>query len=417
MSYTYEERDGRKFAKFFLLNDDINLNQWVVTPDSIPKFIMTFIGKPFVEEPGEEHFGAENMETWEILKKQEDYRKGTIIDVEYNETKPEATVIVEIADDDLWRRIQNGTAIHVSPAIAGFADTYPDGTKAYTQWYGLHLARVKDPAYGVLHANIHKTCEGNELECINQLTATASRQNISFNPLGYTDCQLANMMKSPETQQQEKDQHNQEMGAKMASLESTVAAIQKSIAMMQDDHDKMKKDNEMAMSDGEHDGEEDNEMATSTAQYGNPKVGVPSQISGREKQKGTASIAGLQKQVANLTNQLAMQEEGEKSAIVDQIIGMLIEDEMAMDEDEPNLIKEMMMQTKPQLASQLKTAQAYHDKLSAAKAGSSGSSTTAKPGLASTPNRMVALASYGKNGSSITSTRPVTHEEIQGLLP
>src|SRR3990167_3443433 len=198
----YENGD-KKFAKFFLLNDEMNINKWQVTADSISRFIRTFIGRPFVSEPNLKHFGAENMSLDEVLKVQETFRAGNIIDVQTDGES--AYAIVEFSDNALgrktWEDLNKGEAIYVSPAITG-SGKIAGGAKLFTDWFGLHLARVGEPAYGVFHATIKATCEGGERNCIRNLMATASifiSSNDSFNIEGFSCSKMNNQASTTET--------------------------------------------------------------------------------------------------------------------------------------------------------------------------------------------------------------------------
>lgn len=169
--------NGRKFARIFLISDQTNVNRWQVMTPSIARRIRTFINRPFVSEPDYKHFGAENMSVQQILDEQEKFRAGTIRDVVVKENNI-AYAIVEFEDNALgnktWEDMQKGEAIYSSPAIAGHFIPV-NGVNLYTDWIGLHLARVSEPAYGVFHASIKETCQGDEKKCINALVASASK--------------------------------------------------------------------------------------------------------------------------------------------------------------------------------------------------------------------------------------------------
>lgn len=169
----YEE-GGKRYARFFLINSDWNGRNWRVTEASIPQNIQTFEGMPYISEPNLEHFGMNsNTPVSEVLAKQEQYSAGPIIKVGYDQKKGEGFAIVEIQKDRVWKELQNGEAIYVSPAVTGIANMDEMGRATYDVWHGLHLARVKVPAYGVMVASIKETCEGPGSTCINRLFASA----------------------------------------------------------------------------------------------------------------------------------------------------------------------------------------------------------------------------------------------------
>ncbi len=379
------QKDGKKYAKFFLMSADQNLNLWQVPIDTIPKYLPTFIGQPLTEEPNGEHFGAENMETHQIVTAQEDYRVGTIIEVDWNQATKIGTAIVEIHEDDLWERIKAGEAIHVSPAITGMAKEYSDGSKVYSEWHGLHLARVDNPAYGVMHANLQKTCEGDERECVRRLTSTAATKNISFNPLGLSKCQLAMEHDNKDDKDSKDEKGTAALAAAITTLNASIADFKNSIAMDEDDP---KKDDGMGM-DNDNEPKDDNDTA-------NKSVGVPDKLKGSEKQ--SPSVSALQKEVASLKKAAVAMEEEKKNDMADDIMKLMKDDDMGMDDDE-EMKKDLMAQSTAALASQLKTAQAYHEKIAISNAS----------GLASTDRRVVSLASASKNR--------VSHDEMKELMP
>jgi len=199
---TFQEGD-RKFAKFFLISSEENLKHWQVTPESIERRIRTFIGMPFVSEPELRHFGTDDMPLDKVFEIQERYRAGTIIDVQLNPQTMIAFAIVEFENNELglmtWKELMEGKAVYVSPAIAG-SGVRRNGVNLYLDWFGIHLARVASPAYGVFHASIKATCEGGERECVRNLLATASvfiSSNDSFNIEGFS-CSK-NMSQKPQS--------------------------------------------------------------------------------------------------------------------------------------------------------------------------------------------------------------------------
>ena len=178
-------KDGSNYAEFFLINGDENLKQWQVLPETIPRFINSFKDRPFISEPALAHFGADDMSIPDVISEQEQYRVGNIVETKFNPRTTTATAVVKFDDstagENVWNEIQAGKAIYVSPAIAGFSVQKPNAVNLYTDWYGLHLARVGQPAYGVHVASIKQTCSGEEQSCIRNLISVASANcNTSF---------------------------------------------------------------------------------------------------------------------------------------------------------------------------------------------------------------------------------------------
>jgi len=176
-SADFFQRDGKNFAKFFLISDAENLKGWKVADGTVSQFIQTFKDRPFISEPELAHFGADFMPLHEVMQKQEEFRIGNINEVQFNEKNQTATAIVEFentpAAQQAWNDMQAGKAFYVSPAVAGMSIDGQNGP-IFTEWFGLHLARVKNPAYGALHATIKGTCSGPEASCVNRLLASAA---------------------------------------------------------------------------------------------------------------------------------------------------------------------------------------------------------------------------------------------------
>ena len=201
----FEDETG-KWGRFFLISPARNVNKWRVTEPSIPKRIQTFVGRPFISEPGLAHFGAENMANpLEIIRKQDEFRVGVIKKVPFDEKKGEGDALVLFDKNPfaerVWEDLKAGNAFYVSPAIAGeFVEV--NGERIYQDWFGLHLARVANPAYGVFHASIKATCEGDERKCVQNLIAVAStmlESNDSFKFTGFKTCNTMSTENNPET--------------------------------------------------------------------------------------------------------------------------------------------------------------------------------------------------------------------------
>ena len=376
--HTYTE-NNKRFALFFLLNGQQNLNLWRVTPESLPKYMDTFIGMPFIEDPGEGHFGIdEDTLTSEILSEQEDYRKGTIVDVSYDPKLVEAVAVVEITNDDLWQRIQSGATIHVSPAITGRPIVYSDGSKTYDMWYGLHLARVKNPAYGVMHASLQKTCQGSEQQCIKQMTAMASTNNCSFVP--YPEIASCSSM----DQDKKKDENE------TAKLKADIAALTQSVADLQASMTATSNNNNITQPDAVRPGEKQV-----------PSKGNEDDNEDNDKKE----TAKLKSQVAELTAKIAETEEKEKKEMAQEITDLMVKDEVAAEEDKESDQEELMKNDKASLTEKLSIAQKYH--------AVAESKSDRAPGLASSPNRIVSLASAENDNNN----NVLSYEDTMRMLP
>lgn len=237
-------KDGSNYASFFLLNDQMNLKKWAVTADSMPKYLKSFIGKPFISEPELAHFGADDLPIHEVVSKQEDYRVGDIVEVKLDTKTQTAEAIVKFHKtaeaEAIWNEMQKGNAIYVSPAIAGYSVNSAEGSTFY-EWYGLHLARVGNPAYGVFHASLKKTCTGDERTCINTLVASAmantsflektTSNNTSFKANGQSKIKMAN---ESETKGKTDVDELQKLKEENASLTKELASIKTKSAQLEE---------------------------------------------------------------------------------------------------------------------------------------------------------------------------------------
>lgn len=189
----YEDDNGHLYIKAFLLSSDVNINQWGVSPSSLDQRINTFIGKPLVltenfrhpMPPEMDRVGAteeydndddpyntinvdEIVDHW--LQYQEAYRVGSIIDI--TEKKGTYYAIIEITDPAAKEAFRNNDVpLFVSPAIAQL-DPLEDPANI-TNWTGIHLAIVSDPAYTIKKAVISGQCHGDSERCVIQLRQAA----------------------------------------------------------------------------------------------------------------------------------------------------------------------------------------------------------------------------------------------------
>ena len=188
----YEDDSGHLFIKAFLLSSDVNINQWGVSPSSLNQRVNTFIGKPLVltdnfkhpMPPDMDRVGATEydndddpynaIKVYDIvdhwLEYQEAYRVGSIIDI--TEKKGTYYAIIEITDPAAKEAFKNNDLpLFVSPAIAQLD---PSEDPSYiTNWTGVHLAIVSDPAYTIRKAIISGQCHGDSERCVLQLRQAA----------------------------------------------------------------------------------------------------------------------------------------------------------------------------------------------------------------------------------------------------
>src|SRR3990167_9132343 len=164
------EDSGKYFIKFFLLDATLNLNQWGVTEPSLLANLDTFLGKPFVITPEFGHPTALSGD--DLLIVQNQYKVGTIIEVGLDKHEKKAFGIAEITDDAAKELLRSGKVNFVSPSIVfnGYdVDQRYDGSTIVNKFEGAHVAGVKDPAYGMLKAQIKGKCAGDKASCTQEL--------------------------------------------------------------------------------------------------------------------------------------------------------------------------------------------------------------------------------------------------------
>jgi len=321
------QKGSKKYLKAFLISEAANLKSWQVTPESIPQRIRTFIGRPYISEPQLEHFGADFMPVQQILDQQEKYRAGTIIDVQYNSKTGTAHAIIEITDNQVWQELQSGKAIYVSPAVAGFS-VLGNGLRTFVDWFGLHLARVAKPAYGVMHASITKTCEGSEKECVDMLVASASlhlvenSENGSFNIGNVTPpCKMQPAGQPTEPTLKDIAKGLADITTKITNFETELNTLKAASAMGGKNStaitDPLAENEKQRGQSGEA-GTAPNKglSSTGTGMFG--KHGTD-EDEDEEKKKGAASAAD---RIKELETKVAAYDLKEKNALIDHYMGM-----------------------------------------------------------------------------------------------
>lgn len=189
------EDAGKYFIKFFLLDATLNLNKWGVTEPSILANLDTFLGKPFVITPDFGHPTAASGD--ELLLVQDRYKVGTIIEVGLDRQAKKAFGIAEITDDSARELLRSGKVSFVSPSIVFNSfdrDERYDGSTIVNRFEGAHVAGVKDPAYGMLKAQIKGKCAGDKASCSQELAmvqASKKGKILSFETANKTMMLLA----------------------------------------------------------------------------------------------------------------------------------------------------------------------------------------------------------------------------------
>jgi len=335
------EKDNKRFARLFLINDSENLKKWQVTASSIPQRLRTFIGRPFISEPGLAHFDTDSLPVHKILEKQEQFRAGTIVDVVQSPTDGQAYAIVEFADTSLgnkvWNEWKKGEAIYTSPAVAGYSTMQGD-TRLFVDWFGLHLARVGSPAYGVMHATLKATCEGPEKDCIQKLVASASEYIKDSSQVSTCQKHNQSMTTSQPASAMFDNMTDEEKKKKMKEMEDAQASAS---AQIKELTDKLAKATQSA---SEGDGGRKSTDITDPVADPQSGKGAHDRV---VQPKGTASI---EDRLANAEKALANYQAKEKQGLIDQIVSMKASASLITDESaERTLLSKMsseQLQTK-----------------------------------------------------------------------
>ena len=164
-----------KYAKYWLLNaKETNKNGWGIDPSTAGQNMQKFIGRPLVITSNEWHDTSEYGEEYEhpylptddiqaILRHQDQYKVGTIVEVEQDDAG-DWFARIEMLD----KFANMSLPPFCSPAIYQLDGTESEGN--ISKWEALHLAALdENPAYGARIALLKGTCLGTNSECKTQL--------------------------------------------------------------------------------------------------------------------------------------------------------------------------------------------------------------------------------------------------------
>lgn len=179
------------WLKAFLIDDSINRNFWHIPENALKKYIDGFKGRPLISHPSGDHpdYLAEGLKEasptfiQDILKHQEQYKIGDIVDVKYeafkdNPDKQAYFAYIRLTDPNYLQSVKQGaSSFYVSPQIFDL-DQKPPG-EATVNFLPLHLAVVKEPAYGNI-ARVKASCNGESQSCINALKKASHDENSYF---------------------------------------------------------------------------------------------------------------------------------------------------------------------------------------------------------------------------------------------
>ena len=403
-----ETKEGQ-FAKFFLLNSQFNQMDWRVSSDSIPKYLDTFKDMPYISEPNLEHFGMkEDTPVSETLVTQEKYKAGTIVKTGYVPNRDVAFAVVKFENNkkgkETFKELRQGKAIYVSPAVVGIANIDEVGRTTYDTWHGLHLARVKNPAYGVMAASIKETCEGPGSSCINTLFSSAVASGIikpcqfkELSKTGNDSFNTHNLLKDildiaelkimdPETNLE--IAVNKDSLAKIQKFYSTkIAATEKTVA---DLNEKIK---------------------ASIAQYGDENECGEGEhmLDGKCVKKDVASITdpAAKKLIDTLTQKVASFEDKEKEGYAVEIVDKQIETGMVTKENHQKTVEELMKSDVASLRNLYDTQIPLLDKIISLNANSPGNRNQGK--------KLVHIPE-GTGMASGGSDKPSSLDDMQGYI-
>ena len=176
--FEFEDTEDGFFVHTFVISNQVNANNWMVTNEANRKDGKDFEGKPnilFTNEKGiKDHTTGKTKE--ESISVQEPFRKGTIKIIKGTDVGRKLTATSKIDDELTKQLIRSHDVRFVSPAIfpKSLEDVEIVRTGPHThihivhRYDALHVAFVDEPAYGV-DAAVGPTCEGNGKDCMIRL--------------------------------------------------------------------------------------------------------------------------------------------------------------------------------------------------------------------------------------------------------
>ena len=176
--FEFEETEEGFLVHTFVISNQVNANNWMVTNDANRQDGKDFEGKPdilFINEKGiKDHTTGKTKE--ESLRVQEPFRKGTIKKIKGTDVGRKLTATSKIDDEKTKQLIRSHDVRFVSPAIfpksledVEIVRTGPDTHIHIIHRYdALHVAFVDEPAYGI-DAAVGPICEGNVKDCMIRL--------------------------------------------------------------------------------------------------------------------------------------------------------------------------------------------------------------------------------------------------------
>ena len=166
-------RPNVTIMKTFFINDKVNVNDWQATWEGLKEDAVELPGTPLVLQEDLEHpkFSVQEM-----------FDRGTIFDYDIDEENHQIIVYVRITDLSIVERIKSGELQYVSPAVIprGSETMHNEnGIDVLDRTLPLHLAIVRDPAYGKDVAKMTHICSGDGKACYDRLKMMTAAKQIT----------------------------------------------------------------------------------------------------------------------------------------------------------------------------------------------------------------------------------------------
>lgn len=155
-------------VKSFLIDVTMNQRLWQISKAGIQKRLGEWVGKPLIYYlEGGKPTHPEYPTRAESLKRQEEYRVGTIETVGFDERTDNYWAISSVKDGKVWELLKKGR-LAVSPSVHPVEGVEIAGMSVLEDALPTHLAIVEEGAYGMQAVTVG-TCEGPVSECAAEL--------------------------------------------------------------------------------------------------------------------------------------------------------------------------------------------------------------------------------------------------------
>jgi len=145
-AFKLEERDGKRYAKIYVIDSSVNLNKWQVTSKARAKALETLLNAPLLGPPELAHKATKKV--------------GDFVDFLSNGY---TAGLAEIIDDEAWEKMKAGEWTAVSPQIIAYSTMDQNGVEVIDDFVFDHVVFVEKAAYP--RAQVKELCEGTEESC------------------------------------------------------------------------------------------------------------------------------------------------------------------------------------------------------------------------------------------------------------